>query len=143
MGRNIRRMARRMFYSSLFTLHSSLLISCGSGQGELSSEEQALAIARQSYEALYSGNTDAFLDARAGADELDADYRQMLSYAYRKHAQQVNTCHHGVDSIVGTRAVMDSTLNIMQAFLTLYFADSTNEEIVVPMVLQGDTWMLK
>jgi hypothetical protein len=38
---------------------------------------------------------------------------------------------------------MDSTLNIMQAFLTLYFADSTNEEIVVPMVLQGDTWMLK
>lgn len=120
-----------------------LLAACGGAASELTPQEQALQAAKESYEALYSGHVEAFLDSRAGADSLDAEYRQMLLAAYRQYTEQVNITHHGVDSVVGTRAVMDSTLNVMQAFLTLCFADSTSEEIVVPMVQQGEKWMLK
>ena len=120
-----------------------LFAACGEAEREPTAQELALKAAEESYEALYSGHVETFLNTRAGADSFDADYRQMLLAAYTSHALQVNTVHHGMDSIRGTRAVMDSTLNLMQTFLTLYFADGTTEEIVVPMVKQGDSWMLK
>ena len=46
-------------------------------------------------------------------------------------------------AVSAPRAQMDSTLQQMQVFLILQYADSTQEEIVVPMVEHNGRWQMK
>jgi hypothetical protein len=49
----------------------------------------------------------------------------------------------GVTSFTASRATMDSTLQLMQVFLLVNYADSMQEEIVVPMVERNGKWKMK
>jgi len=110
---------------------------------ELTPEERAAAVAKSSYEALYSGHPELFLDARLDADAMPQDYRDQLLEAYRLHVKQMDEQHKGVSSINFSRAMMDTTLNVMQVFLVLNYGDASKEEIVVPVVMHDDKWLMK
>ena len=116
-----------------------LLAACGGK----SAEEQAMAVAQQSYEALRQGDFDEFLAARAFSAALPGGYREQLLTACRQYAHQQQSTHGGWQKVEATRARMDSTLNLMQVFLTQRYADGTAEEIVVPMVLVEGEWRMK
>jgi hypothetical protein len=51
--------------------------------------------------------------------------------------------HGGIVAAEYSRAAIDSTLGVVQVFLLLNYADSTREEIVVPMVEQESVWKMK
>ena len=110
---------------------------------QLSPEEKALKAAQKCYESLLDGNFDDFLDGRAYADNLPDAYRSQLLEAYKQFIHQQKQAHGGIDGLEPTRAKMDSTLGVMQAFLICRYADGVSEEIVVPMIEQDGHWKMK
>ena len=110
-------------------------------------EEQAREGARAAAEIYYSfllrGDYQQFLDGRAGADTLPQGYREQLLVAYKHFMAQQRQAHGGITQAEATRANIDSTLQLVQVFLLLNYADSTQEEIVVPMVEYNGEWRMK
>ena len=127
----------------LLTLLAIALVcfSCGGS----SPEEKAAEAAKGYYDRLAAGFPEDFLEGRAVVDSLPADYCEQLVAVYRKYMADVEVKHGGISEVrispqVGRR---DSTLQLTYAFLLLCFADSTQEEIVVPMVEKDGEWYMK
>ena len=56
---------------------------------------------------------------------------------------QQKKAHKGICSVTAGRAVADTVDHIIQVFLMINYADSVQEEIVVPMVERGGEWKMK
>ena len=109
-----------------------------------SKEEMASLAAKSYYEHLIKGETGQFLAGNAGSDSLPESYRSQLLDAYRQFVAQQEQNHLGIQEVRVVRAQTDSLADYTNVFLTLCFGDSTNEEIVVPMVEQGEgRWRMR
>lgn len=144
-------MKKLLFFLNIFVV----LVACS----RLSPEEEALQAAGQaaktSYEHLFSGRYEQFLDGRVGADSLPDAYRSQLIASYKQFVAQQVDAHGGVssfvvsrssfltDSLSGGQAKADSVLGHVQVFLVVSYADSLQEEIVVPMVECRGEWKMK
>ncbi len=106
-------------------------------------EELALQAAKGYYVELLSGNCEAFLDGKAVADSFPPDYRSQMLQVCRSFLDEQQENHGGLSHVTAERAVRDTTLHLTHAFLLLHFADSTREEITVPMVEVGGQWKMK
>ena len=107
-------------------------------------EEVASLAAKGYYEHLLKGEYDKFLEGKAGSDSLPEAYRRQLLAGYKQFLSQQNSLHNGINEIRVINARRDTILNYTNVFLMLCFGDSTNEEIVVPMVEQGDgRWRMR
>ena len=116
-------------------------------KSELPPEEAAKQAAQESafasYEHLLSGHYEKFLEGRAGMDSIPAGYREQLIASYRQFMAQQEEAHQGIKSVVVNNVRIDSTLQLIQVFLILNYADSTHEEVVVPMVEYNGRWLMK
>ena len=94
------------------------------------------------YEQFYEGMDQRTLsDGTALSDE--AVYRsQMLDNLRQFMARQAQE-HRGVLEVRVSNATTDTVQQLTNVFLVLCFADSTNEEIVVPMVERHGAWRMK
>ena len=109
-----------------------------------SKEEMASLAAKGYYEHLIKGETEQFLAGKAGSDSLPESYRSQLLDAYRQFVAQQEQNHLGIQEVRVVRAQTDSLADYTNVFLTLCFGDSTNEEVVVPMIEQGKgRWRMK
>ena len=109
-----------------------------------SKEEMASLAAKGYYEHLIKGETEQFLAGKVGADSLPKSYRSQLLDAYRQFVAQQEQKHLGIQEVLIVRAQTDSLVDYTNVFLNLCFGDSTNEEIVVPMVEQGEgRWRMR
>lgn len=113
------------------------------GCGKASPEELASLAAEGYYRHLTAGEYEQFLQGKAGADSLPEDYREQLLTGYKQFMAGQQKTHQGIRSVQTTNARMDSTLQLMQVFLLLEYGDSTQEEIVVPMVEHDGRWRMK
>ena len=95
------------------------------------------------WQQLAEGHCEQFLSGKAGADSLVADYREQLIACYKQFVAQQKRAHQGIDEVRATHAEPDSAAGLMQVFLILNYADSTREEIVVPMVHRRGAWLMK
>ena len=122
------------------------LAACGSA----TKEELASLAAKGYYDHLIHGEYEQFyegMDQRtlphgtALSDE--AAYRsQMLDNLRQFMARQAQE-HRGVLEVRVSNATTDTVQQLTNVFLVLCFADSTNEEIVVPMVERHGAWRMK
>ena len=123
---------------------------------EVSREEMASLAAKGYYEHLIRGEYEAFLAGRCDADSLPENYRNQLIDGYKQFMANQASDHQGVREVKVMRAVADSVkpqTNLekggnlsgkVDVFLIVCFGDSINEEIVVPMVEQGEgKWRMK
>ena len=121
-----------------------LLTACSQ---KLSEEEQALADAKEvvekSYKALFAGQYDTFLSLRAGGDSLPTSYREQMIDTYKQFSFLQKEEHGGITSLKVSNACRDTTMNIIQVFLVLNYADSIQEEIIVPVVEENGSWKVK
>lgn len=121
-----------------------LLAACSK---KLTAEEQALAdakeVAEESYKALFAGQYDTFLSHRADGDSLPESYREQMIETYKQFCYLIEKEHGGINSLRVSNALRDTTLDMIQVFLILNFADSIQEEIVVPMVEESGKWKVK
>ena len=106
-------------------------------------EELASLAAKGYYQHLVEGDFEHFLEGRVMADSLPDDYRSQLIDGYSQFlAQQVNA-RGGINEVRISRAYTDSTQQYTSVLLMLCYADSTTEEVVVPMVEHNGRWMMK
>lgn len=110
-------------------------------------EEKALDEAKEcavnSYQELIEGDYEAFLNQRADFETMTDDYREQLTTAYKQFMHEQQKEHGGIQSVKVTNARIDSSLNKIMVFLMLNYADSLQEEIVIPMVEHNGSWKLK
>lgn len=116
-----------------------LVVACGSA----SREELASLVAKGYYEHLIHGEYDRFLEGRMMADSLPDDYRSQLLDGYHQFITQQKKLRGGINEVRISRAFTDSTQNYTSVLLMLCYADSTYEEVVVPMVERNGRWRMK
>jgi len=117
----------------------SLFTSC---KGALTPEECASLAAKGYYEHLAAGEYDAYLDGVNGMTDAPADYRRQQRIAAEQFMKRLQQQHKGISAVEVSSAKTDSSLHCTNVFLILCFADSTKEEVCVPMVEKnGLFWM--
>ena len=124
----------------------AVLAACGSA----TKEELASLAAKGYYDHLIHGEYEQFyegLDHRTLPDSTalsddDAYRSQMLDNLRQFMARQAQE-HRGVLEVRVSNATTDTVQQLTNVFLVLCFADSTNEEIVVPMVERQGAWRMK
>ena len=123
-----------------------LLASCGSA----TKEELASLAAKGYYDHLIHGEYEQFyegLDHRTLSDgttlSTDSAYRSQMLDNLRQFMAQQEQAHRGVLEVRVSNATTDSVQQLTNVFLVLCFADSTNEEVVVPMVERHGAWRMK
>ena len=124
----------------LFLLLTIGFCACGDNQ---SPEEAAMKVALESYESLLEGDYEAFLNNRADMEDAPASFREQLLVAYKQFVRQQQELHTGITSFTVSHAQMDNTLQVMQVFMLVNYADNTQEEILVPMVERDGEWKMK
>lgn len=95
----------------------------------------------RSYEYLQKGKYEKFVSEIAYADSMSEDYRaQMVDLVKEFAASQ--EMQHG--KLVRVEATNDTIVDAMaHVFLQLSYADSTSEEVGVPMVKVGKRWKMQ
>lgn len=119
-----------------------LLVGCNSGS---TLEERAVREALASYQLLKDGELEDFMNCRAGIDSLPVDYRVQLLKSIELYSREICDKHGGLSDVRVSPipAKNDTVFNVVYAFLTLCFSDSTQEEISVPMVIEHGEWKMK
>jgi hypothetical protein len=119
------------------------LVACNS----LSPEEEASKAAKEYYDLLVEGDAVRFLENKMGIDTLSADYGEQLLAAVRQYQQDIQKKHGGLREVrISENMGRPDTVYgspFVHAFLLLSYADSTQEEITVPMVERDGRWLMK
>ena len=118
----------------------AILAACGSA----TKEELASLAAKGYYDHLIHGEYEQFyegMDQRELTGEA-ASRSQMLDNLRQFMARQEKE-HHGVLEVRVSNVTIDTVQQFTNVFLVLCFGDSTNEEIVVPMVERNGSWRMK
>ena len=130
---------RQLVYALAFAL---LTVACGSDNAK--KEERAGRVAREYYQQLIEGKYESFVCGMAGAEKADSAYRMLLiENAKMFMAQQKEEHAGGIAKVELSHTKVNDKRNAAEAYLILSYADSTKEEIVVPMVEVDDLWYMK
>ena len=103
-----------------------------------SREELAALAAEGYYRHLIAGEYEQFLEGKVGVDSLPESYREQLLTCYRQFIAQQQEKHGGIVDVSLSSVRTDSLDNYTSVFLILCYGDSTQEEVIVPMVDTGD-----
>ena len=109
----------------------------------MSPEERAALAAKGYYTHLVKGEYEQFLEGKAGGDSLPDAYREQLLTGYKQFMAQQQTAHRGIREVQVSTARKDTLADYVSVMLILCYGDSTNEEIVVPMVEHNGCWRMK
>ena len=123
---------------------ASFLILVLWGCSHPSSEELASLAAKGYYDHLVSGEYESFFEGMDQSEMMnEVHYRSQLIDNYRQFMAEQDSAHGGIREVRIFRASTDSIQKFTNVFLMLCFGDSTNEEIVVPMVERNGSWRMK
>ena len=118
----------------------AVLAACGSA----TKEELASLAAKGYYDHLIHGEYEQFYE---GMDQREltgeAEYRSQMLDNLRQFMARQEKEHHGVLEVRVSNVTTDTVQQFTNVFLVLCFGDSTNEEIVVPMVERNGSWRMK
>jgi len=133
---------RKLLAFGLLLLALSCWVGCSE---ELSPEQQAAEAAQNYYQRLLDGYPDGFLVGKASYDQYPSDYRQQLVKANELYMKDMKQKHNGLRAVAVSPNVgrTDSTLHVVYAFLLLSYGDSTQEEVIVPMVQVDGEWKMR
>lgn len=118
-----------------------LLAACS--KNELPADEVAGRTAKLFYDCLVEGRHSDFIDGFYQPDSIPGSYREQLIMAAKMVTAEQKSERGGLKEVKLVRCTADTASHTAQAFLMLCFADSTNEEIVVPMVEHDGVWMMR
>ena len=107
-------------------------------------EELASLAAKGYYDHLIHGEYEQFMEGIDQHGYMDQDdYRAQLLDCYQQFMAQQETAHRGILEVRVSNAKTDTIQKYTNVFLVLCYGDSTNEEIVVPMVERQGSWRMK
>ena len=119
-----------------------LLLSCG-GKKEDNQAEIAGNAAQQYYSYLLAGDYDAFVDGTCRKDSVRPEYRAQLIENMRMFMAQQKKEHQGIKSVAVKKVDIDSLRVKADVFLILTYGDNGTEQVLLPMVKDGELWYMK
>ena len=116
----------------------------GMSCGNPTAEEMASLAAKGYYEHLIHGEYEQFLQGKAGLNKhSEEEYWNQLRDNCHQFVHQQNEAHRGIHEVRVVNAKTDTLQKFTNVFMMLCFGDSTNEEIVVPMVERDGRWYMR
>ena len=116
------------------------LVACSSAPD---AGEVAAKAAKQYYSYLIEGNYDTFVDGYYRQDSIPGSYREQLITNVKMYIGQQKEERRGIKEVRVVNAKADTANHAANVFLVFVYGDSTNEEIVVPMVESKGVWYLR
>ena len=110
------------------------LLAASCRKEEVKPEDVALQAAKAYYDQLLQGDYAAYVDGTLKGDSVPPAYRHQLTLNMQMYVERQNAEHKGICKVDALRATLDTVSHTVNAFLFVTYADSTKEEIVVPMV---------
>ena len=110
---------------------------------DINPNDIAARAAKTYYDYLLHGKYEAYVDGFYRPDSIPSSYREQLIVSAKQYVGQMRDDHKGLRSVEATTAKTDTAKHLGEAYLVLGFGDNTKEEIVVPLVLHNDHWMLR
>ncbi len=145
----MRKKLRYLAYLAYLASLVGLVAACGGA----SKEELASLAAKGYYDHLIHGEYEQFYegmdqrtlpgDSTAQVLSADSAYRSQMLDNLRQFMARQEKEHHGILEVRVSNATTDTVQQFTNVFLVLCFGDSTNEEIVVPMVERNGSWRMK
>ena len=124
----------------------AVLFGCVSilGCSGVTPEEQASLAAKGYYEHLIHGEYEQFLQGKDGLNRRsEQEYWSQLVDNCHQFMHQQEQAHRGIQEVRVVNAKTDTLQKYTNVFMMLCFGDSTNEEIVVPMVEREGRWYMR
>lgn len=127
----------------------ALMISLGACRGAKAEEERdSHTLLETDVEAMYNhyiqGEYAVYVDQMESLDDKPESYRkQMADLMKQRHRQQEEDHNGGPASCRVKDLKIDSDGRYCEAYIVVNFKDSTEEEILLPLVLRNDKWRLK
>ena len=94
-----------------------------------------------------SSSPEQQAENKLGVDTLPADYGEQLLAAVRQYQQDMQKKHGGLREVrIAENPGRCDTFQgspLVHTFLILCYADSTQEEVIVPMVERDGQWLMK
>jgi len=118
----------------------SLLAMASCSRRDINPADVAANVARTYYDSLARGNTAFFLEGLCLPDSTPQDYMQEMDDNMQMFLATQQNEHGGIASTQIASTTARHTANVL---LTLTYGDSTQENIVVPMVLRDGTWRMR
>lgn len=121
-----------------FILILAACLTAACTRGKMSSPQSA---AEAYYEMLIAGEYDKFVAGIAYADSMTDNYRAQMVRLVAQHAEAQQQMHGGYASA----QAVDDTISgdLAEVFLEISFADSTCEEVALPMIRCGKVWKMQ
>lgn len=120
-----------------------MLVSCNGKDAELDQGTLAANAAKLYYQDLISGKTEHFLEGVNMSDRIPEDYKKQMLSNYKQFVAKQKKAHKGVDSITISNTQLSEKDSTASVFLVLHFADSTSEQIIVPMLKKKGIWYMR
>lgn len=119
-----------------------LLLPCchGSDATESKAVEKAVLL---SYAALLDGRYSDYSDSLAGAAKRSGEYNAQLAAGAAMYIEQQHATHRGIVDVRVADVEMEDNPMQANAYVVLCYADTTNEEIVVPMCKENGIWKVR
>ena len=116
----------------------------GMSCGNPTAEEMASLAAKGYYEHLIHGEYEQFLQGMVGLNKhSEEEYWNQLRDNCHQFVHQQEQAHRGIYEVRVVNAKTDTLQKYTNVFMMLCFGDSTNEEIVVPMVERDGRWYMR
>jgi hypothetical protein len=116
----------------------------GMSCGNPTAEEMASLAAKGYYEHLIHGEYEQFLQGKVGLNKhSEEEYWNQLRDNCHQFVHQQEQAHRGIYEVRVVNAKTDTLQKYTNVFMMLCFGDSTNEEIVVPMVERDGRWYMR
>lgn len=119
------------------------LLAASCRKEEVKPEDVALQAAKAYYDQLLQGDYAAYVDGTLKGDSVPPAYRRQLTLNMQMYVERQKAEHKGISKVEALRATPDTASHTVNAFLFVTYADSTKEEIVVPMVEKNGVWYLR
>lgn len=121
----------------------------GGCKNEPKAEDVAMNAAKVYYDQLLQGDYAAFVAGTDGFDSIPEFYREQLEMNMKMFIAQQKKDHGGIRTVNMARAKAD-TVKVggvecvtAEVFLTFCYGDSTQEQVVVPMIEREGAWKLR
>lgn len=120
-------------------LGALFLVACGSDVVE----DKAAEAAKGYYDSLVEGRYADYVNGFSNAEGLPPSYVEQLVVNAKQFMAQQKEEHGGIREVRAVSSRTDSVQGRTDVFLLFCYADSTQEEVVVPMVEHNGVWMMK
>lgn len=118
-----------------------LSVSCGNNEGNdpLPDEKEVVHL----YNLYARGDYAAYVAAMASCDSMPMSYRQQMQFMLKMQAHKMRKEKGGVNAVSVARMEPHNGDSLVNVYLNVAYKDSTEEEILFPVVKKNGVWRIR